>query len=187
MDVKESVHRRRALRIFDRRPIEESEIWALAEAMRLAPSCNNHQPWRVIFCQGEVLHRVRECLPRGNVWATGAPLIVVIVAKPSDDCRLNEGRDYYLFGCGLAVGQMVLQATELGLIAHPIAGFDPVMARVVLNIPVDHVVITFLIIGHPGTDDSLLSEKQKAQQSERPERKPMGENFFQDGWGQPLV
>ena len=120
-------------------------------------------------------------------WATGAPLIVVIVAKPSDDCRLNEGRDYYLFGCGLAVGQMVLQATELGLIAHPIAGFDPVMARVVLNIPVDHVVITFLIIGHPGTDDSLLSEKQKAQQSERPERKPMGENFFQDGWGQPLV
>jgi nitroreductase len=187
MDVSEAIHRRRALRVFDPRPVEEREIWAMAEAMRLAPSCNNHQPWRAIFCQGEVLHQVRECLPKGNVWATRAPLIIVIAAKPSDDCRLNEGRDYYQFGCGLAVGELLLQATELGLIAHPIAGFDPVKVREVLGIPSDYVIITLVICGYPGEDDSLLSEKQKAQQRERGERKPIGENFYRDGWGKPLV
>ena len=69
--------------------------------MRLAPSCNNNQPWRLVVCSGSVLSKVKECLNRGNVWATAAPLIMVLAAKPSDDCRLNEGRDYYLFGCGM--------------------------------------------------------------------------------------
>jgi nitroreductase len=186
MDVVEAVHRRRALRMFDPEPVSDDDIRELAEAMRLSPSCNNNQPWRVVFCTGETLLKVRECLTKGNVWATKAPLIMVIAAKPSDDCRLNEGRDYYQFGCGMAVGEMMLRATELGLIAHPIAGFDPVLARVILEIPNDHVVITMVLCGHPGDDDSLLSDNQKAQQLERPERKPVEDNFFHNGWGRPL-
>jgi nitroreductase len=186
MEVKEAVQRRRAVRVFDPRPVEEDKVRSLVEAMRLAPSCNNHQPWKLVMCSGSVLHKVKECLSRGNAWATAAPLIMVLAAKPSEDCRLSEGRDYYQFGCGMAVGEMLLQATELGLIAHPIAGFDPVMARVVLNIPADYVVITFIICGYPGEDDALLSDKQKAQQLSRPERRPVGHNFFVDAWDRPL-
>jgi nitroreductase len=186
MDVREAVHRRRALRAFDPRPVEEDKIRSLVEAMSLAPSCNNNQPWRLIVCNGSSLHKVKECLSRGNAWATAAPLIMVLAAKPSEDCRLSEGRDYYQFSCGMAVGEMLLQATELGLIAHPIAGFDPVMARVVLEIPSDYVVITFIICGYPGEDESLLSDRQRAQQLARPERRPIGHNFFRDAWGKPL-
>lgn len=186
MDVREAVQRRRAVRVFDPRPVEEESVHLLVDAMRLAPSCNNNQPWRLVVCSGDSLPRVKECLSRGNVWATAAPLIMVLAAKPSEDCRLNEGRDYYQFGCGMAVGEMLLQATELGLIAHPIAGFDPVMTRVVLGIPSDYVVITFIICGYPGDDDRLLSEKQKALQSVRPERRPLGHNFFRGAWGRPL-
>jgi nitroreductase len=186
MEVREAVHRRRAVRVFDPRPVEEETVRSLVEAMHLAPSCNNNQPWRLVICSGDSLAKAKECLTRGNVWATAAPLIMVLAAKPSEDCRLSEGRDYYQFGCGMAVGEMLLQATELGLIAHPIAGFDPVMARVVLGIPADYVVITFIICGYPGDDDHLLSEKQKAQQAVRPERRPLDHNFFRDAWGRPL-
>jgi nitroreductase len=186
MDVSDAVQHRRALRTFDPRPVEEEKVRAMIEAMRLAPSCNNNQPWRLVVCSGSVLSKVKECLNRGNVWATAAPLIMVLAAKPSDDCRLNEGRDYYLFGCGMAVGQMLLQATELGLTAHPIAGYDPVMARVVLGIPNDYVVIAFIICGYPGEDDSLLSDRQKVQQLLRPERRPIGHDFFLDAWGRPI-
>ncbi len=187
MDVSEAIRRRRAYRVFDPRPIEEESIQALIEAMRLAPSCINNQPWRVIICSGKSLPPVKECLNKGNVWATTAPLIMVITGKPADDCRSNEGRDYFKFGCGLAVAEMLLQATELGLIAHPIAGFNPVKVRAVLGIPADYVVIALVICGHPGEDESLLSDKQKAEQLERPERKPIGENFFQEVWGKPLL
>jgi len=185
MEVIDAIRRRRANRVFDSRPVEKEKMDALIEAMTLAPSCGNNQPWRALFCTGEALAKVKECLDKGNVWATTAPLIIVIAAKPSDDCRQNEGRDYYQFSTGLAVGEMLLRAIELGLTIHPIAGFNPVKAREALGIPKDYVVITFVMCGYLGTDESLLSDKQKLEQRQRPERKPTGENFFRDSWGQP--
>ncbi len=186
MDVREAVQRRRALRAIGGREIDKESISALVESMRLAPSCFNYQPWRVVLCTGDTLVRLRECLNRGNAWATTAPLIIVLAAKPSDDCRHSEGRDYYQFCCGLAVGQMVLQATELGLVAHPIAGFDPVKVHDVLKVPADYVVITCVICGHPIEDESMLSEGQRLQQRERPPRKPVEHNFYDNVWGEPL-
>jgi hypothetical protein len=55
-----------------------------------------------------------------------------------------------------------------------------------LGIPEDQVVIAMVNIAYHGTDDALLSDKQKAQESVRPERKPVGENFFEGKWGVPF-
>ncbi len=82
---------------------------------------------------------------------------------------------------------MLLRATELGIIAHPIAGFNPVEAKRLLEIPNEYVVITFVICGYFGADQSLLSDKQKELEKNRPERKPVGENFFSGKWGVPLT
>jgi nitroreductase len=183
MDVAEAIARRRALRAFEDRPADDSTVDALIEAMRLSASCFNHQPWRVVICRGEGLVKVKEALSKGNVWATAAPMILVIASKPSLDCRMNQGRDYFKFDCGLAVGQMLLRATELGLTAHPIAGYDPVKVREACHIPDDFVVITLVICGHPGTDESLLSDKQKADQQERPSRRAAEQSFFREVWG----
>jgi nitroreductase len=188
MDVIDAIHKRRALRKFDSRPIEAEKVASLVEAIRLAPSCNNNQPWRVVVCQEPgSLNKAKLALTKGNVYATKAPLIFVTSAKIDEDCHgLSDGRDYYLFGCGLAVGQMVLRATELGLIAHPIAGYDPLVLKRELGIPLEYVVITMVNIGYPGNDDSLLSEKQKLREQSRPERRPVEENFFDGAWGKPL-
>lgn len=51
----------------------------------------------------------------------------------------------------------------------------------------DHVVITTIICGYPGEDLSPLSEKQIAQQKERPKQLPRGEAFFSERWGEPFV
>jgi nitroreductase len=112
-------------------------------------------------------------------------LIFVICARLDDDCKLADRRDYYLFSAGIAVGEMVLRATELGLIAHPIAGYDALAIKEKLVIPADHVLITLVICGYPGNDVSLLSEKQLLAEVERPPRKPVGENFFDGLWGKP--
>lgn len=186
MDVHEAVQRRRAFRALDTRPIEEDKIRMMVEAMRLAPSCNNNQPWRMVLCTGENLSQVKECLNKDNVWATRAPLIAVVAAKPSEDCRQNEGRDYYMFGCGLGVATMVLRATEMEFIAHPISGFNVAKTRRVLGIPADYVVVTYVICGYPSDDESLLTDWQKHDQRVRPPRKPIGDVFYWDAWGQAI-
>ena len=187
MEVAEAIRTRRARRAISNKPIEREKVEALIEAMRLSASCFNNQPWRVTLCMGsEALPAIKTALSKGNVWATTAPLIMVVSARPPDDCQLNDKRDYFLFSTGLAVGQMELRATELGLICHPIAGYDPPKAKQLLGIPEDFVVITFVIVGYPSSDSSLLSDKQKSQEAERPARKPVGENFFLDKWGNPF-
>lgn len=188
LDVVDAVRARRAKRVLSQKHIEDAEIMSMVEAARLSASCFNNQPWRMIFCRGgPALAGVKEALAKGNVWATRADTIVVIAARGPDDCQLSDRRDYYGFDCGLAVGQMLLRATELGIVAHPIAGYEPAKVRAALGIPDEFVIVTLVICGYPGTDDSLLSEKQKGWEAARPERKPVGENFFVDRWGQPLV
>lgn len=187
MEVVEAIRARRAKRALDSRPVEDEKIEALVEAARLSASCFNNQPWRVVICKGqEALGEIKGTLSKGNVWATRAPVILVVAARPPDDCQLSDRRDYFLFSTGLAIGQLELRATELGLIAHPIAGYDPLKAKGILGIPEDFVVITYVIVGYPSSDDSLLSDKQKQSEAARPERKPVGENFFLDKWGTPF-
>jgi hypothetical protein len=55
----------------------------------------------------------------------------------------------------------------------------------VLGIPDDHVLITLVILGRHGDDDSLLSDEQRERERTRPERKPLEENFFREQWGDP--
>ncbi len=159
----------------------------LVEAMRLAPSCNNFQPWRVVVANDrESLANVKMALSKGNSYAKNAPLIFAVCARLEDDCHLSDRRDYFLFGCGLAVGEMMLQATELGLIAHPSPGMiaggeeEPQhTGRLRCDNPGQHRI--------SGTDSSLLSEKQVEAETKRPDRKPIGDNFFKGSWGNPLV
>jgi glutaredoxin-dependent peroxiredoxin len=187
MEVREAIQERRARRKFDTRLVEEDKIMLLIDAMRLSPSCNNNQPWRVVVAKDkESLEKIKVALNRGNSYAKNAPLIFAVCGKFEDDCHLNDRRDYFLFSCGLAVGEMMLQATELGLTAHPIAGYDPLMVKKNLNIPDDYVLITLVNIGYPGTDTSMLSEKQMEAETKRPERKPLEDNFFKGSWGNPL-
>ncbi len=188
MDVHDAILTRRAKRALGPKPVEKEKLSALVEAMRLSASCNNSQPWRVVVCRSaEALAKARSALPKGNVWATRAPIIMVIAARLEDDCHgLSDKRDYFMFSSGLAVGQMLLMAIDLGMIAHPIAGYDPLVLKMELGIPEDYMVITMVIIGYLDNDASLLSDKQKAIELARPERKPVGENFFDDGWGTPF-
>lgn len=187
MHVHEAILARRALRVLSDGPLDEDVPFMLAEAARLAPSCFNNQPWRFVLVQDEPsLSSLKDVLASSNRWATRAPLIIVVAAKRDDDCKLSDNRDYFLFDCGLAVGQLVLRAVDLGLIAHPIAGYDPKEVKRVLQIPDEYVVITLVICAHPGDDHGLLTEKQREAEPKRPERNPIGEAFFLNEWGRSL-
>jgi glutaredoxin-dependent peroxiredoxin len=188
MEVNEAIRKRRARRGLDAKKLPKRAVEGLIEAIRLSASCFNNQPWRIVLVQGERrMTQVKESLTKANAWATRSPLLMVVTAKKEEDCALSDRRDYYLFDCGLAVGQCLLAATESGLIAHPIAGYNPEMVRAAVGVPDDHVIITLVVIGFPSDDLSLLTEKQLALEKERPERKSVETCFFKDDWGVPFV
>jgi len=179
MDVSQTIRKRRAYRSLDHADITEDLIKDLAEYAQLAPSCFNNQPWRFVFVYDpDSLEEMHAALSSGNVWAQKSSMIIAVFSKQEDDCIIRD-RVYHQFDAGLAVGFLILRATELGLVAHPIAGFSPKKTREVLGIPEEYRVITLVIVGkHAETIGTVLSEKQKKTEKRRPQRKPFDEFVF---------
>ncbi len=184
MDVKEAIEKRRAYRSLEPIEITEDLINELARAAQLAPSCFNKQPSRFVFVYDkEMLVKMREALSKGNVWVHAASLIIAVFGKKEDDCDV-KGREYYLFDIGMACGFIQLRATELGLVAHPIAGFSEDKVKEILGIPDEMKVITLINVGKKSdTISEVLSEKQVTSEKERPERKPIEKFVFRNRYG----
>ena len=181
MSVKDIIEKRRAYRSIEPVEITESIIDDLANCASLAPSCFNNQPWRFVFVYGEkALEEFRAVLSEGNEWAHYASLYVVPFTKPELDCRI-KGRDYDLFDTGMAFAFMMLRATELGLVFHPIAGFDAEKTKKLLSIPDDMTVLTVAIIGKKMKElRPALNDKQKAAEQSRPERLKQDKFIFRN-------
>lgn len=181
MDVFQAIHERRAYRSLESVKITEELIRDLAQCAQLAPSCFNNQPARFVFVQEpEALKSMHEALSEGNHWAYAASMIVAVFSRREDDCLIKD-REYHQFDCGLATAFLILRATELGLVAHPIAGFSPKKTNEILGIPEEYKVITLIIVGKHGESLSpMLSEKQAAWEKQRPARKRFGEFAFLD-------
>lgn len=174
MDVSTAINERRAYRSLAPLVIDQELIEELARSAQLAPSCFNHQPWRFVFVyQDDMLGKMRAVLSSGNQWAHSASMIIAVFSRKEDDCIIKS-RYYYQFDTGMGVGFLLLRATELGLVAHPIAGFSPKKTREILGIPDEYKVITLIIVGkHAKTLNPVLSPKQKKWEKSRPERKPL--------------
>jgi nitroreductase len=174
MDVKKVIEKRRAYRSLDKAEIAEEMLRDLAHCAQIAPSCFNYQPWRFIFVHDkDTLKELHGALSRGNEWAKAASLIVVVYSAKEDDCVIRD-REYYLFDTGMATAFIILRATELGFVAHPIAGYSPKKVKEILGIPTDRMVITLVIVGsHAKEISPVLSEKQREAEKERPLRKSL--------------
>ena len=187
MDVKEAIEKRRAFRALCPAEITDGIIRELAAAAQLTASCFNNQPWKFVFARSkDSLAKVHECLSRNNDWIKNASVIIAAFAKKENDCVIKE-REYYLFDLGMAVSALQLRATELGLVAHPIAGFDNEKARGALGIPEGNMVITLIIVGKKCDDLSALTPQQAGMEAVRPPRLPLENIFSVDSYDAKLA
>ncbi len=184
MDVSKAIEERRAYRSLVPIEVTDALIDDLARNAQLSASCFNNQPWKFVFVYGEnELAAMHEALPRGNAWAKDGSMIIAAIAKREDDC-LIKGREYYLFDTGMAAAFLILRATELGLVAHPIAGYDEAIVKDLLAVPEEMIVITLIIVGkHSDEISDVLSEDQAVAEKERPPRKPLGDFAFKNRYG----
>jgi len=171
MDVKEAIESRRAWRSLVPVSIDMETIGELARCASLSASCYNNQPWRYEFAAGgEMLDRMRDALSKGNSWAKKASMIIAVHSRVEDDC-VTAGREYHLFDTGMATALLILRAVELGLVAHPIAGFDEGKVREAFGLGSEETVITLVIVGkHADSVDPDLKPWQKEAEEKRPER-----------------
>ena len=176
MELMEIIRTRRAFRSLQPVEINEGLVRDLATAASFSASCFNNQPWRFVFAYDkEALEKVKGAMSKGNKWTFAASLIIAVCSRRDLDCP-NTGRELYVFDTGMATAFLILRATEMGLVAHPIAGYDEEKVKDALAIPADMTVITLVNVGkHLLPPNELLSDQQKEGEKTRPERKPLSE------------
>jgi nitroreductase len=180
MKVQAAIQKRRSYRGLEPVEITDAAVKQLAESARLAPSCYNNQPWKFIFVRSkEKLEKIRPALSKGNEWVYEASCMIAVMSKKELDCVIKE-REYYLFDTGLAVGQMLLSATELGLVAHVIAGYAPDKVKKILSIPEEWNVIALIAVGKKSRKKDIIGD------ADRPERLALKYVFATDEYDKKL-
>jgi len=183
--------RRWSPRAFAHRPVEPAKLLSLLEAARWSASCANQQPWYFIMATREEeaeYARLLSCLRDNNQqWASHAPVLMVSVAKLSFDMNGQPNR-YAFHDVGLAVANLIVQATALGLFVHQMAGFYPDKVKALYGVPDDFEPVAGIVLGYPG-DPAILPEDLQQREVALRVRKPLETFVFQGTWGQtaPLV
>jgi nitroreductase len=182
MDTLEVIRKRCSLKThLSGRKIEPEKINTILEAAHLAASARNMQPWRFIIIQGKkAVETLAHAFSESNLMIKQAPVIVIACARPSDDV-MHDGKEYYLFDVGMAVANMLLAATDLGLVTHLMAAFNEGEIKRILHIPDDVRVVIATPLAYPL--ETSYDEAARERLSKRT-RKALQEVVFFDRWNE---
>jgi nitroreductase len=144
MKFEELIVARRSVRKYQPKAVEAEKLQALIEAVRLAPSASNTQPWKLIMVDDAAIKdRVARATFSNvfsfNQFAVEAPVIAVLTVENHSVLTQVVGwlkkRPFYLMDIGIAAAHFCLQATELGLGTCMLGWFDEAEVKKILKIP----------------------------------------------------
>ena len=170
------------------RSIDPQTVQILLEAARWAPSSGNEQPWRYLVFDGRdpaALEAARSCLVEGNSWARRWPLLLLSIAREHFSHKEKPNR-HAQHDVGMASLSLVLQATELGLSTHQMAGYDADRARELFAIPEGFTPMAMIVVGYPGKTEELSAPLQEREMAPRA-RKPIEQWAFAGKWEKPYA
>lgn len=157
------------------------QIIQLLQAARCAPSSYNSQPWHFVVVQdGPGRSAIdQDLIQWGALWAAKAPVLIVVIAELDSSTTLH-GMNYALFDCGMAVQNILLQATSMGLAAHPVGFQNRAAVHRALNLQPEHTLLLFVAVGNP--DEHAVNTNASRL------RKPLPSLATWDRWsGSPVV
>ncbi len=152
--------------------VTESQLDALLEAARWAPSASNHQPRRFIVARRGThpFDAILSALVGFNAaWAHNASALIVGIAESST----VEGdlRPYAEYDLGQAVAHLTVQAEAEGLSTHQMAGVDWDVIVAAFDLAENLKPMTVTAVGTVDEADKLpqaLAERELAPRTRQP-------------------
>ncbi|MCK5029674.1 MAG: nitroreductase family protein [Bacteroidales bacterium] len=175
--IHELIRARYSTVIFSSKKIEDKKLASLFEAARWAPSAFNEQPWRFIVGvngNDENYQKIYDCLMEANqAWAKYAPVLVLTIASKNSSVTGKPNR-FAQYDTGMAVGNMLAQATSLGLYVHQMGGFSVSNAMEFFEIGDEYDIMSVMAIGYKG-DIELFPEYIQERELKERRRKSIDE------------
>jgi nitroreductase len=176
MNVLEAIEARRAVKAYDpEHRLSQAEIDRLMGLAMLAPTAFNLQNWRFVLVSDPALRQQIREVAWGQAQVTDASLLIILTAdlrawekapqrywrqadKPVQEFMVPAIDQYYrgrdqvqrdeaMRSCGIAAQTLMLAAKEMGYDTCPMDGFDFDAVGRLINLPEDHVIAMFVVVG----------------------------------------
>jgi nitroreductase len=152
MTVWEAISTKRMVRQFEARPLEPDHLVRILNAGRRAASSKNLQRWDFIVCRDRAhLAELASVGPYAGHLAGAAVAIALVTPDPA----AADSPPSVMFDLGMAAGNMMLAAWELGIGSVPATVYEQDLARRLLGYPPDHHCEYLLSFGYPADPDTL--------------------------------
>ncbi len=176
METLDAIRTRRSVKHYDvRHEMSDEQVTQLMSLAVLSPTAFNIQNWRFVVVRNpELRTRIRE-VAWNQPQVTDASLLVVLCADlkawekeparywhnaPQEvrDFLVGAIAEYYqgkdqvqrdeaMRSCGIAAQTLMLAAKAIGYDPCPMDGFDFEAVAKLINLPEDHIVTMFVVIG----------------------------------------
>lgn len=164
MDFLEIANARQSNRAYDPgREVEKEKLDAILEAVRLAPSACNGQPYHITVCTGEHAKAVAAATQGMgmNKFASQAPVLLVISEMPYvKSAALGakvKGNDYRSIDIGIAAAYLTAEAAAQGLGTCILGWLDDAEIRKICAL--EHPVRLVITLGYAA--DQPRQKKRK--------------------------
>ncbi len=181
MDVLEAIEQRRAVKHYDaEHRMSEEEIRKILTSAIQSPTAFNIQNWRFVVVEDPELRRKIRGAAWDQAQVTDASLLIILCAdmkawqkeperywKDAPEAARNMllpaieqyysgkpqvERDEARRSCGIAAQTLMLTAKAMGYDSCPMDGFDFEEVGRLINLPEDHIVTMFVVIGKKAKD-----------------------------------
>ena len=166
MNFLEIARNRQSCRSYDEnRPVEQEKLDAILEALRLAPSACNGQPYHVTVCRGQVAKDVAAATASMglNKFAAQAPIMLVLSEMPYVRTAAMgakvKGNDYRSIDIGIAAAYMTAEATAQGLDTCILGWFNDKKIRALCGL--EHPARLVITLGYAKQGDPLRNKVRK--------------------------
>ncbi len=158
MSVMDVIKKRKSVRAFLNKPVEEKRLMEVMEAARLAPSASNRQEWRFVVVTDAEKRKALAHAANDQDFVGEAPVVIVCCAE-TDGHRMSCGEPCYPIDVAIAIDHLTLVATDIGLGTCWIGAFRQDEVKKILGIPEHIRVVELLPLGYPH-DPSAVQKKR---------------------------
>lgn len=179
---------RRSPRAYTDQTVPAEILHQIFAAAASSASCFGEQPWRyLVGSQADSPEAFASILSSfaefNQTWAKNAPVLGVGIAKLTFS-HDNNPNAWAKYDVGQATATLAIEATELGLQVHQMAGFSPESVRTAFNIPAGYEPVVVFTLGYPGNLAALPEALQEKETAPRV-RRPLAKFVFEGSWPTP--
>ncbi len=153
MNIYELIKKRRSIRKYEPKEIEQDKLERVLDAARLAPSGKNVQGWKFIVVRDPQRKEQLVDACKGQKFMAEADAAVAVAVNEEE---VYQGHGNYMTSFAvdgaIALDHLILAATHEGLGTCWIGAFDENKVREILQVPQPYRIVALTPLGYPAQE-----------------------------------